>query len=453
MSRKPIRYLTAFFGMAAMTSLAAIPLAGHAAGSAVAAPAARLTDRAVPAVSLSGRPLYKKTAGPDASGTFSCQAPESAANPIPCFTPTQIRAAYDVPGSLTGAGKTIAIVDAFQDPTIASDLALFDSTFGLPAPALNIIAPDRLTPFDPSNADEVGWAAEISLDVQWAHAIAPAATIDLVLAKSDQDPDILSAQQFVITKNLGDMLSQSFGEAESCMAPAIFTAQHQAFEAAQKERMTVFASAGDDGAAQPTCDNTSYIKSVGTPASDPLVTGVGGTHLNANYTTGTYRSETVWNDSGENPDFGAGGGGYSTVYPRPFYQYAAHTGSKFRGVPDVSYTADVYNGVLAVCGSCGAGAGAFFTFGGTSVGTPQWAGIAALADQAAGQRLGLLNPALYAIAAGPFYHYAFHDIRVGNNRWDVSGVTGYLSSRGWDPASGLGSPKVAHLIKLLAVRI
>jgi subtilase family serine protease len=81
--------------------------------------------------------------------------------------------------------------------------------------------------------------------------------------------------------------------------------------------------------------------------------------------------------------------------------------------------------------------------------SPQWAAIAALADQAAGHRLGLLNPALYAIAAGGHYHTAFHDITTGNNSWDVSLFTGYQARSGWDPASGLGSPNVARLISLL----
>src|SRR6202043_2546572 len=84
---------------------------------------------------------------------------------------------------------------------------------------------------------------------------------------------------------------------------------------------------------------------------------------------------------------------------------------------------------------------------------PQWSGIAALADQAAGKRLGSLNPTLYVIASTPAYHYAFHDVTVGNNSWDVSGITGYSATRGWDPASGLGSPNVAHLISLLALRL
>ncbi len=147
--------------------------------------------------------------------------------------------------------------------------------------------------------------------------------------------------------------------------------------------MTVFASAGDDGSAQQDCNGDGgFFLSASTPASDPLVTGVGGTHLNANFTTGRYQSETVWNNSGLNPDFGAGGGGFSTKYPRPFYQaFANHNAA--RGVPDVTYNADVYGGVLATCSECGAGAGAFFIFGGTSAGSPQWAAITALADQGA----------------------------------------------------------------------
>ena len=450
-SRRPIRYLTAFLGIAATASLAAVPLAGISAGTVAAAHTAQLADRTIPAVKMSGAPLYRMAGKPNASGAFSCQAPASATNPVPCFAPAQIRKAYNIPSKLTGAGRTIVIVDAFQSPTIVSDLDLFDSTFGLPNPTLNIIAPQGLTPFDPTNADQASWSAEISLDVEWSHAIAPGATINLVLAKSDQDSDILAAQQYLVNKNLGDVLSQSFGGAETCMTPAVLTAQHQAFEAALKEHMSVFASAGDEGAALPNCAGTAYIKSASTPASDPLVTGVGGTHLNANYTTGAYYSETVWNNSGEPAalDFGAGGGGFSVIYSRPSYQRAAHIGSAFRGVPDVTYDGDVFNGVLAVCSACNGGVPAFFKFGGTSVGSPQWAGITALADQAAGHRLGFLNPSLYALARTPLYSIVFHDITTGNNSWDVSGITGYSAHAGWDPASGLGSPNAAVLIAFL----
>jgi subtilase family serine protease len=443
-SRSVIRSLTAFGGLAALASLAAVPLSGT---RLAAAPPAGLGGRMVPAVSVGGRPLVRLIAGPDRSGAFSCQSITGFA---PCYGPAQIRAAYDIPRNLTGAGRTIVIIDAFKDPTIRTDVAKFDSFFGLPPVALDIICPDGCPTFDPTSRDQVGWTDETSLDIEWAHAIAPRAAIDLVQAQSDDDADILSAQQYVVDHDLGDVVSQSFGEGETCMEPAILSAQHQAFALAERERMTVFAAAGDSGAAQQGCTGPAFFLSAGTPATDPLVTAVGGTHLDASFTTGAYHGETVWNNSGANPDFGAGGGGFSTVYPRPSYQNAAHTGSRFRGVPDVSYDADVYSGVLGVCSECNFGAQTFAVFGGTSAGTPQWAAIAALADQAAGRRLGLLNPALYAIAAGPRYHDAFHDVTAGDNSWDVSLFTGYQASRGWDPASGLGSPNVARLISLLA---
>jgi subtilase family serine protease len=436
--------------MAAMASLAAVPLAGISAGTVTAAQTAQLTSRMVPAVKMIGRPLIFKTTGPDKHGLFSCQAAQSATNPVPCYAPAQIRKAYDIPSNLTGAGETIAIIDAFGDPLLLNDLALFDATFGLPTPTVNVICPDsRGCPtFDPTNPDEVNWAAEISLDVQWSHAIAPGATIDLVVAYSDADADIQTAQHYVVTNNLGDVLSQSFGEGETCMDPTIQAEQHQDFVTAENKNMTVFASAGDSGASQPDCNGDgNYFLSASTPASDPLVTGVGGTHLNANFNNGAYHSETVWNNSGQSPDFGAGGGGFSTIYAKPSYQDNANTSSSFRGVPDVTYNGDVYGGVLAVCSECNAGVPAFFIFGGTSAGSPQWAAITALADQAAGHRLGFLNPALYAIANGNHYRQVFNDVTTGNNSWDISGVTGYSAGPGWDPASGLGSPDAKSLIK------
>ena len=447
-SRTVIRYLIAFGGLAAMASLAAVPL-GVTGLAAAAAPPAGLGGRMIPAVEMGSGPLVHTIAGPSQSGTFSCQ---SASSSDPCYGPAQIRAAYGIPRNLTGAGETVVIIDAFRDPTIRGDLSKFNSTFGLPHANLNVICVGHCPTFDPTSTNQVGWTNETSLDVEWVHAIAPGATIDLVLAQSDDDADILSAQQYVVDHNLGDVLSQSFGEGETCMVPPIRSAQHRAFVTAEQEGITVFAAAGDFGAAQGGCTGYQFISGVGTPASDPLVTAVGGTHLNANYASGAYQSETVWNNSNENPDFGATGGGFSTVYPRPSYQNAAHTGSRFRGIPDVTYNADVYGGVIGVCSECNFGLRSFAVFGGTSAGAPQWAAIAALADQAAGHRLGLLNPALYAIAAGSHYHAAFHDVTSGDNSWDVSLFTGYSAGPGWDPVSGLGSPNAARLIRLLTGR-
>ena len=414
------------------------------------AQAASAAHRMTPAIGASPKLAYAGQAS-RSTGLFTCQAPASATNVVPCFGPQQIRAAYDVPSNLTGAGQTIVIIDAFGDPTVQNDLNTFDAQFGIPNTTINVINPFGAV-FDPTNGDDVGWAGEISLDTQWAHAIAPGATIDLLLSATDQDSDILAAQQYAINHNLGDVLSQSFGENETCQAPSIVTATHKAFELAATERISVFASAGDLGSATVNCSDTAYVEGVNLPAADPLVTSVGGTHLYADYTTGQYEGESVWNDTSEPIIFGAGGGGFSTVFSEPAYQYLGqHTGA--RGVPDVSYNADVFNGVLAVDSENGDGPGAFFIFGGTSAGSPQWAAITALADQAAHHRLGELNPVLYGIGIIPaLYNYAFHDITSGNNALPVTGVSaGYTATRGWDAASGLGSPNVAHLISLLAI--
>jgi subtilase family serine protease len=373
---------------------------------------------------------------------------------VRCYSPAQIRAAYRIQpvldAGITGKGRTIVIVDAFQSPTIRHDLADFDALFNVPDPTLNIIAPDGLTPFDPTDQNQVGWAGEISLDVQWAHAVAPGAVIDLVLAKSNDDKDILSATRFAVKHNLGDVISQSFGEGETCSAMSL-AAKHRVFASATRKGITLIASAGDWGAAQLTCDGSSYFLSTWTPASDPLVTAVGGTHLEADARTGAYLSETEWNDA-----FGAGGGGFSTVFGKPFYQYGTPGIGAYRGVPDVAYNGDVNGGVLAVASSLGAGTNAVFSFGGTSAGAPQWAGIVALGAQRAHHRLGLINVGLYLLGHSSFYHRAFHDVRTGNNTittTDSTGnpvtVLGYAAKRGWDPVTGWGTPKVSALLPLL----
>jgi subtilase family serine protease len=381
-----------------------------------------------------------------AATVFGCQT----TTPAGCYGPAQLRAAYGVDKlakfGLDGSGRTIVIIDAFQSPTIRQDLAGFDTLFGLPAPVLNIIAPDGLTPFNQADPIQTGWAGEISLDVEYAHAIAPGATIDLVLAKSSDDADILSAQRYVVNHNLGDVLSQSFGEAEQCMDPAITKGAHKAFQKAQAENITVFASSGDQGAAQPTCDGTSFFKAASTPAADPLVTGVGGAILDADGLTGAYHSETVWNE----PAFAAaGGGGFSVEFGTPDFQRGLRLPS--RGVPDIAYNAAIIGGVLAVWSTSGQGANLVFRFGGTSAGSPQWAGLTALADQLGHHRIGDINNSLYALARTPLSGRLFHDITVGDNTYHGAvTIPGFPAVKGWDAASGLGSPKADVLVPALA---
>jgi len=398
------------------------------------------------------RPVYIYAGSIAAGKTFKCQSNKAA---VRCYGPQQIRTAYSIQQLLnvgiTGKGQTIVIIDAFQSPTIQHDLTTFDKLFGLNDTTLNIIAPNGLTPFDPKDPTQVGFAGEITLDVEWAHAIAPDAIIDLVLAKSNADVDILSVTKYAVDHDLGSVISQSFGEAEACIDPKLVQAEHLIFQEATTEHITLLASAGDQGAAEQTCDGSGFFLSTSSPASDPLVTAVGGTKLNADATTGAYSSEVAWNESG-----GASGGGFSVLYPQPDYQKGVSGFKAQRGVPDVAYDGDPNGGVLAVFSSSGQGNDLVFLFGGTSAGSPQWAGIVALANQLAGAPLGFLNTSIYQLGLGSFYSQTFHDITSGNNTFvgkDAKGkpvkITGFNAGKGWDAVTGWGTPNVTNLVLFL----
>ena len=431
---------------------------------AVASPFLEVGPQAIPA----------NVAGPS-YGLFTCQL--GLVPGVACYDPYQVRHAYGIDNLVNagfdGKGKTIVIVDAFQDPALVSDLSYFNSFYGLPSlnglgdpfnsslGTFTQVAPDGLGPVDE------GWAGEITLDVLWAHAIAPGANIVLDLAKSSDDADILSATQYAVDHNLGDIISQSFGENESCVDSTLLKAQHQLFVKATLKHITLFASSGDEGAAQLTCDpdSTTYVKAASSPASDPLVTAVGGTELHAadycltsrgcdpiaNPAPGTYQGEIAWNEPDpENGDI-ATGGGFSVLYKAPFFQRLLTRGGKQRGVPDVAYSAAVYHGVLVRF------YGDWYLFGGTSAGSPQWAAIAAIADQKAGRRLGFINAALYLYSLFPKgYSTLFHDVTSGNNsvvEYDINknpeAVQGFSAGTGWDATTGLGSPKADQLVSFL----
>jgi subtilase family serine protease len=386
-----------------------------------------------------------------------------------CYDPFQIRRAYQIDSLLNagynGTGRTIVIVDAFQSPTLVADVDVFSSNYGLPPSSafLTQIAPDGLTPFDINDDNMVGWSSEITLDVEWAHAIAPSAKIVLVLAKTNNDDDILSAVKYAVDHNLGDVVSMSFGENESCVEDRLLSAYHDVFAAATQKGITLFASSGDEGAAQTTCDGASWVRAASHPASDPLVTGVGGTELHAsNYTSaspGTYQSEVAWNEPpGTAADSSLStGGGFSVIFDEPPYQQATLPGGKQRAVPDVAYSAAVLHGVLvrwSVLFTNPAPTQGWFLFGGTSAGSPQWAGLTALANQKAGGRLGFLNSAIYQIGKiNKTYAASFHDIASGNNsvlEFDANNnpviVDGFAAATGWDATTGAGTPLNSTLV-------
>lgn len=386
-----------------------------------------------PAVGNSGQYQDLGTVEDLGSVHFRCQAPGS---PRPCYGPDQIRAAYDIQPLLNahidGTGTTIVIIDAFSSPTIQDDLNLFDHVWGLPDAIVDIATPDGTPPFD------AGWAHEISLDVEWAHAIAPGAHLQLVLAKSSDDVDLLSATRYAVDNNMGDVITQSFGEAEAAADPELLRQEHAVFERAASKGITLVAGSGDFGATNPLANGSpAPVPSAATPASDPDVTAVGGTQLIADPVTGAYGSESAWSDAA-----GASGGGFSSVYRRPGYQAQFVASNAARGLPDVAYSAALYGSPVIFFNRMPAG------FAGTSVGTPQWAGIVALAQQAAGHRQSQFNIRLYHVAKSSGYGAAFHDITTGNNTF--AGVTGFAAGAGWDPVTGLGTPDVAKLVPLLS---
>jgi subtilase family serine protease len=383
-----------------------------------------------------------------------------------CYGPDQIRAAYGVTPLITagadGTGKTIVIIDAYGSPTLVSDLNRFNALWLLPAANVNIDHPFGIDPTSPGNA--AGWAEESSLDVQWAHAIAPGAKIEFVEAKSNNDADILAATKWAVDNNVGDVISQSFGEAEACFDPTLLAEQHQVFEDASAKGMTVFASSGDQGSGLPSCTGTpTYIQAASTPASDPDVTAVGGTNLRADLTSGAYQSESTWNESLIEGDAVAGGGGISTLYKRPDYQAPFVKDSHAREVPDVSYNAAIFDGVIVAFTLNGRAS--FFLFGGTSCGSPQWAALAAITDQLAGGRVGNINKTLYKLAKTGSASSYFHDIADGSTNAvpDLTGdtlsdgtpitgtpIAGFTAVPGYDMATGLGSPIASALLPAIA---
>lgn len=326
------------------------------------------------------------------------------------LTPAQVKAAYGFTGVTfngivgNGAGQTIAIVDAYSDPNITSDLAKFDATFGLAAPpSLKIVNQSGGTSLPRS---DTGWAGEIALDVEWAHAIAPGANILLVEASSATDSALDAALDYARSATGVTVVSNSWGGSEYSTEKSEdvhFTTP------AGHAGVTFTVAAGDDGT------GAEY------PSSSPDVLSVGGTSLRIT-SSGAYSNETVWS---------AGGGGSSRYEGLPSYQTGL--GITNRGAPDVSYDANPSTG-FAVYNTFG-GSG-WAEYGGTSAGAPQWAALIAIADQGralAGKgSLANAQDALYSLSRSDF-----HDITSGSD--GVSAKTGY------DLASGLGSP-IANLV-------
>ena len=346
-------------------------------------------------------------------------SPHAGNGPNGGLSPSQVKAAYGfnnisfngVVGD--GTGQTIAIVDAYDDPNIAADLAAFSAQFNLPAANLTVVNQNggtNLPPVDPTG----GWELETALDVEWAHAIAPGAKILLVEANSASSSNLLAAVNTAANMGAG-VVSMSWGSGE-------FGSEINLDNYFNHAGVVYTASSGDAGAP------------VSWPSASPNVLAVGGTNLSVS--GNTYVGETGWSGSG---------GGPSAYYTQPSYQSGVVTQTTKRGNPDVAYDADPATG-FAVYDSYPENGTTYgwVTIGGTSAGAPQWAALVAIADQG---RAAYGLPAINATSPTEIHSViykntsAFRDITSGTS----TGTPNYSASTGYDFVTGVGSP-IANLV-------
>jgi subtilase family serine protease len=381
--------------------------------------------------------------------------------PASCYAPGQFRVAYGVEPLLEhgidGRGETVVVPELAtprgQGSDIRKDLAGLDSIFGLPAARISV---DNSIAHASSPWTAQGEEVE---DTEIVHAIAPAAAIRVVLFNGSavaSPAGFTAAITTFLRSGQGNVLSISASLGEHYFTKAETSSINGALQADETHRVTVVASSGDYGAVSDmNLGQTTPVKEVSLPASDPLVLAVGGTSLTANRASGAYRNETAWNTLPAEPGghSSASAGGYSHVFARPSYQNGVPGSGATRGVPDVSGDA-AFNTGMALYIS-GPGGGVLGGATGTSAAAPLWAGLVALADQFAGRPLGFVNPAIYHIARGPAYRAAFHDVTTGNNTFKLkkpaTTVAGYQAAPGWDPVTGWGSPDAQILVPLLAL--
>jgi subtilase family serine protease len=413
-----------------------------------------------------------------------------------CFAPAALENAYNLTALYKagnqGQGITVAVVDSFGSNTIRADLHNFNTQFKLPHlcgedsytcaagdPTFDILcfkACTNTTPMPPTSQspapqDRSAWIVEVSLDVEWVHAVAPKANVLLVTTPVAETlgvqgfTQMMNAEQSIIDNGRAQVISQSFGASEVTFNGGIAALENlrHAFESAPSHHVSVLASSGDFGnsnvAKTPVGGTNPHplitYPNVGWPGSDPLVTSVGGTYLCMDAATGTKVDSTP--PSGQCPLYPgkrevgwvASGGGFSSVFPKPAYQNTLPLGSNthanvnnMRGVPDVAMEASSRTGVLVYAN------GSWFIVGGTSVSSPCFAGVVAIADQVNKAPLGFLNDALYKIGASPArYANDFYDITTGNNdNFMTPQDPNYAATKGWDPVTGLGTPNAANLV-------
>lgn len=406
----------------------------------------------------------------------------------PCgYDATMLRGAYGLgdafTAALNGAGQTVAIIDAYASSTILQDANTYSDRHGLPefqgAQFQQVVAPGTYKRAENYKQDPIGWSTEETLDVESVHSMAPAANVVYVGAPNNfQDLD--AALNHVVNNHLAQIVTNSYGWTTELLPSGFIKPYNDILEQAAAEGIGVYFSSGDNG------DETQTMgyRTADWPASSPWVTAVGGTSLGVG-SSNNYLWETYWGtdkyslvNGAWNPLgwWYAAGGGTSRIFGEPSYQsgiadaFAGYFGGNGRVVPDVSMVGDPTTGILMGQTQQFPNGTYYDEFreGGTSLSSPLFAGVMALADQAAGHPHGFANPALYAL----YGTAAFRDIApsksiVGAVRVDYAnlvdasnglvysvrtiGDTSTLTSkRGYDDANGLGSPNGQAFLSALS---
>jgi subtilase family serine protease len=403
---------------------------------------------ATTAGSAVGAPLVQGSRGAT-DGPDACTTAVAAAKSKHVYTVAQLASAYDFTGLYDegdeGSGVTIALFEL--GPNLPSDLTAFQACFGTHA-AVSYVEVD-------GGAGTGAGDGEAALDIETAIGLAPEAKFEVYQAPHTTT-GIVDNFTAMIDDDTAKVISSSWGQCEAKSGATLLDAESTLFQQAATQGQSVFAASGDYGSSD--CGTSALA--VDDPASQPFVTGVGGTTLSA---VGPPPTETTWNDSSIRT--GAGGGGVSSLHDMPSYQVDAPAslhvvnadssgtpchaaaGSYCREVPDVSADADRSTGYLIYLN------GSWSPNGGTSASAPLWAGLMALVDASstcAGRTIGFANPALYE-AAATSYAADFHDITAGDNNYTVYGNSSglYPATVGYDMATGLGTPIGASLATTL----
>ncbi len=413
------------------------------------------------------------------------------------MAPADFNTIYNVGSSMTGSGVTVGVIA--RSNIVAQDVADFRSTFGLPGNNLNIIlnGPDP-GDFDPGGGEE----AEAVLDATWPGAVAPAATVDLVVSETTNAAAGEDLSEFyIIDNNLADVMTESFSVCEAAFLPGnligpngfVAAAYAGLAEQAAAQGITYLVASGDsgpDGCADPTMVQASGAgASVNLLAATPYTVAVGGTEFFNDSTTPSpywsannsvnlgsalsYIPEEAWNESCTVAQCGASlsglwssGGGQSAAFSKPSWQagVAGIPTTNARFLPDVSLTAAGHDGyVLCIDASCEGNSPGFEILSGTSASVQAFGGVMALVKQKIGARLGIANFALYKLAATETLASCngsnippalppvlgtciFNDTTTGNTNLTIVGETGFAAGVGYDRATGLGSVNVTNLV-------